>query len=102
MVDQNRDVEENKVIAAIGYVWILCLVPLFLRRGSKFAQFHAKQALVLFIVEVVGWLVYWIPFFGWIFVCLLILVAAVGFFQAFSGKWWKAPVIYSLAEKITL
>ena len=57
----DKDVESNKVIAAVGYVWILCLVPLFLKRHSKFAQFHAKQGLVLFIVEVIGWLIFWIP-----------------------------------------
>ena len=51
----DQDVENNKVIAAIGYIWILCLVPLFLRRRSAFAQFHAKQGLVLFILEIIGY-----------------------------------------------
>jgi hypothetical protein len=37
-----KDVEENAVMAALSYIWILCFVPLFLKKKSKFAQFHAK------------------------------------------------------------
>src|SRR3989339_630004 len=45
---KEQDVEENKTVAALSYAWILCLVPLLGKRNSKFAQFHAKQGLVLF------------------------------------------------------
>ena len=44
--------ENDKYVAAISYLWILCFVPLFLKKKSKFAQHHAKQGLVLFIAEI--------------------------------------------------
>ena len=38
-----REVEANKVLAAISYLGLLCLVPLFLKKSSPYVQFHAKQ-----------------------------------------------------------
>jgi len=61
-INNKKDIEENKVAAALSYVWILCLVPLFLKKNSKFCQFHAKQGLLLFIVEVIGMVIFPIPF----------------------------------------
>ena len=37
-----KDVEENKLIAAVGYLGILFLIPLLAKKDSPFAQFHAK------------------------------------------------------------
>ena len=50
-----KQIDENKVIAAIGYFGILCLLPLILKKDSPFAQFHGKQGLVLLIAFVLLW-----------------------------------------------
>lgn len=96
------DIESNKVVAAIGYIWILCLVPLFLKRDSAFAQFHAKQGLVLFIIEIIGWLIFWIPLIGWLLFIIILILALMGFVNALQGNYWKMPIIGDLAEKINL
>lgn len=44
-----QDIQSNKFIAALSYWGILLLVPLFLKRESKFARYHANQGLVLFM-----------------------------------------------------
>ncbi|MFA6525188.1 MAG: DUF4870 domain-containing protein [Patescibacteria group bacterium] len=98
----SKDIEDNKLIAALGYVWILCLIPLLLKRDSKFAQFHGKQGLVLFIVEIVGWLVYWIPLVGWLFAVLVLVMAIIGFVKALSGEYWELPIVGSFAKKLNL
>jgi len=49
---QDAEVQDAKFFAAVGYINILCFVPLFLKKDNKFAQFHGKQALVLFILEI--------------------------------------------------
>ena len=46
------DVEANKTVAALSYISILFLVPLLGKRDSKFAQFHAKQGLILFTTRI--------------------------------------------------
>src|SRR3989338_4462877 len=47
----DTDIADGKFFAAIGYISLLCFVPLFLKRDNKFAQFHGRQGLVLFILE---------------------------------------------------
>ncbi|MFA6392025.1 MAG: DUF4870 domain-containing protein [Patescibacteria group bacterium] len=98
----SKDIEENKLIAAIGYIWILCLIPLLLKKDSKFAQFHGKQGLVLFIIDIVGWLVFWIPVIGWLFGVLILALSIIGFIKAISGEYWEMPVIGKFAKKFNL
>lgn len=98
----DKDIQENNVLAALSYIWILFLVPLLLKRGSKFAQFHAKQGLVLFIGEVIAVFVGWFPFIGWIYWLALVILAVIGFLQALSGKYYRLPVIADLADKFNL
>ncbi|PIR06164.1 MAG: hypothetical protein COV55_04785 [Candidatus Komeilibacteria bacterium CG11_big_fil_rev_8_21_14_0_20_36_20] len=94
-----KDIESNKVLAAVGYIWILCLVPLFLKQKSKFAQFHAKQGLLLFIIELVGWI---IPVIGWILFVVAIIYAILGVKAALEGKYWEMPVLGKYAAKLNL
>jgi len=97
---------DDKIIAAIGYIWILFLIPLFLKKNNKYCLFHAKQGLVLFvagiilmvinIIPVLGWL---ISFFGWI---IIVIFSILGFINALQGREWKLPFLSSFAEKINL
>lgn len=98
----NKDVLENKAIAALSYAWILCLVPLLGKRNSKFAQFHAKQGLVLFIIELVASLLMWFPIFGQLLMLVLVVVAIMGIIKTLNGEWWKIPYIYQWSKKINL
>jgi len=97
-----KDVEENKTVAALSYAWILCLVPLLGKRKSKFAQFHAKQGLVLFIIELGASLVMWFPVFGQLLMLALLVVSVLGIIKALNGEWWKIPYLYDWSKKINL
>ncbi|MFO7807272.1 MAG: hypothetical protein R6V40_02500 [Candidatus Moraniibacteriota bacterium] len=98
----NKDVEENKYIAALSYVWILCLVPLLGKRDSKFAQFHAKQGLVLFAIEIIGGLFFWFPILGQILFLALVVISLMGIIKTLNGDWWEIPYIYDWSKKINL
>jgi uncharacterized membrane protein len=101
-----KDVEENKVIAAIGYLGILCFVPLLMKKESAFAQFHGKQALAIFIVEVAAAVVNLIPVLGWIISLVLFLVCGVasimGIINAVGGKQKEIPGFTMIAEKLNI
>lgn len=99
---QDKDVLENKSIAALSYLWILCLVPLLGKKNSKFAQFHAKQGLVLFIIEIVGSLIFWLPLFGQLLMLVLLVVSIMGIIKTLNGEWWEVPFIYGWSKKINL
>ena len=91
---------DDKLMGALAYLGILVLIPLLMKKDSAFVQFHAKQGLVLFIAEVI---LSWIPFVGWFFLApILGIVALIALIMAVSGKEWKIPLIWSIAEKIKL
>lgn len=47
------DITNNKVFAALSYLWILVLIPILAAPNSKFAKFHSNQGLTLLIVNVI-------------------------------------------------
>ena len=98
------DAKKNSIFAAHGSLWILCLIPLYLRKQSLFAQQHGKQGFVLFVLSLAFWLLGWLPVIGWIFWLLVPIVigvaSIVGFVQAIRGKEWNLPLLGSLAKKL--
>lgn len=97
---EDKDVQDNKLVAALAYLWILSIVILLVKKDSKFAQFHAKQGLILFLASIVAG---FIPLFGWFILNPIIgIVALIGLIQALMGKYWKIPLVADLAAKINL
>ena len=95
--------QEDKAYAALSYLWVLCLVPLFFRRQSAYVQWHAKQGFLLFVGEVVIAMVAWIPVLGWIvgFVGWIaaVILSIMGILAALSGKMWEMPFLGAYAKK---
>lgn len=92
------DIEKNKTVAALSYIWILFLIPLLGKKHSKFSQFHAKQGLILFLLSFVAWF----PLIGWLIGLAIIVISVMGVLKSLEGVWWKAPYIYELSKKINL
>ena len=104
MADENApkindpDIEANKTVAALSYISILFLVPLLAKKDSKFSQFHAKQGLILFIIE----FLVWIPFIGWLIGLALFVLAIVAILKTLQGESWQIPYIYDWSKKFNL
>ncbi len=101
-----NDVQENKVFAALSYLGILVLIPLLVKRDSKFAMEHAKQGLVLFIIEMILGVINFIPILGQI-LCIaagivLFIVSLMGLVYALQGNFWKIPFVYDWAQNFKL
>ena len=58
--------QDDKVYAALSYLWILALVPLLTKRDREYVQFHARQGFVLFLAEFIIFLVSMIPLLGYL------------------------------------
>lgn len=105
--DDQSDIEKNKGMAALSYLWILVLVPLLTAKDSKFAKHHAKQGLVLLIAEVifgfVGWILAMIPVLGWLIFAAIqiyfLVMVIMGLVNALNGKYWKMPLLGQFADK---
>jgi uncharacterized membrane protein len=99
-----NDVEENKVIAAIGYLGILFLVPLLVKPNSPFAQYHARQGIALCVAAIAISIISVIPIIGWIVGpiggILVFILFIMGLVNALGGKTVPLPIIGKYAEKI--
>jgi uncharacterized membrane protein len=120
---KDADIEAGKGLAWLAYFGILFLVPMLANKDNKFSQFHAKQGMWLFIVEIVWWLIIWIltlvftsvamsgnPLaFGswsgmWAVVSIIgllsllgwlffLIMAIMGIIKAATGKYWRMPIL---------
>lgn len=100
------EVQQNKVMAFLGYIPPLFFLPLCCTQGSKYARFHANQGLVLLIVYaavsvVVGimsaiFTAIGVGFVGTLFGALEIvpvLLSVFGIVNTCKGKTRELPVI---------
>lgn len=97
-----KSVSSKNFIAALSYIWILCLIPLILKRNDRLAQFHGKQGLLLAVIWFFGSLIFWIPVIGWLTALALAVASIFGFFKALQGEMWEMPIIGKYAKKIDL
>jgi uncharacterized membrane protein len=91
--------QDEKLLGALSYLWILSIVILLVKRDSAFVQFHARQGLVLCIASIIFW---WIPVLGWFLNLIILVLVIIGFVQALNGAEWKMPVVSELSSKIKL
>lgn len=102
---QDPDIRDAKFFAAVGYFTFLCFVPLVLKKNSAFAQFHGKQALVLFIMEMAACILKAVPALGdLVFTVAFVLfgiLSLVGVMKVLMGERWEMPVIYDIASRIS-
>ncbi|MDD6237126.1 MAG: DUF4870 domain-containing protein [Clostridiales bacterium] len=109
--------QQNTVMGVLSYISILCLIPLLTEKNDPFVQYHAKQGLNLFIIEVVVGIIggvltgifNFIPFVGGILsgvigfvtgvlsLCFFVL-SILGIVNVCNGEMKPLPVI----EKIQL
>ncbi len=104
--NQQNTPQNDKILAAVGYLGILCLVPLLLKKDSAFCQHHGKQGLVLLIVWLILWVGNVIPVLGqivWVIgsVALLILLI-LGVVNALNARLWEMPVLGEYAKQIKI
>jgi len=107
-IDERDVIARGKFFAVISYMSILCLVPVFFKRKNRFAIFHAKQGIILFIwyfvaatIKCVFSRVYLLgAVLGPIGACvkavsilLILLLSIVGIYEASTGSYWRLPMM---------
>ncbi len=102
-------VDNSKLIAAIGYIPFLCILPLMSRTTDEYLAFHGRQGLLLTIISVaIGilspFIALAIPFVGLLVIWALNLVVLVAMimagWKAYNGEKWVLPYIGQFADKL--
>jgi uncharacterized membrane protein len=106
LTPQDPEIQDAKFFAAIGYLNVLCFVPLLLKKENKFAQFHGKQALVLFILEIAASILKIVPALGDLVFTIAFVVfgilSLIGVMKVLMSEYWEMPVIYEISNRISL
>lgn len=102
MTFDKKDIDDNKLIACLSYIGILCLVPLLAKKDSKFAHEHGKQGLVLMLAWVIGSFVFWFPLIGWALMLVMFVFNVMAFIKCLMGEFWEIPVLGALRNKFNL
>lgn len=88
-------------LTIIGFV-----IALLIRRDDQYVMFYAKQGLVLFIIQIITYVVAMIPLIGWIvgpiLWILFFIIWIIAWINALSGEMRNTFIIGDLAEKIKL
>ncbi len=97
--------EEGRMAAIMSYIPILCFIPLLNMKENKEAHFHARQGVMLFLIEVLAIIFLIDGISRFVFKALLIVAVAlsvVGIYFALQGKNYKLPIIGDFADKAKL
>lgn len=91
-----EDIEQGKTMAGLSY--LLFFLPLVACPESRYAKFHANQALLLLVTAIAGNVILgFIPVIGWMLmpifgICVLAL-GIMGLINGFGGKAKRLPLI---------
>ena len=93
--EEQADIERNKDVAAMSYLWILSVVVHYARRDSPFIAYHARQGIWLFVISIPVWL---IPQVGHYLEFFVLAGMIIGFLNAAQGQRREVPIIGKLAS----
>jgi len=114
---ESPKMSENKLWGILSYISILCLIPLFTKKDNDFVYFHAKQGLVLFIAEIIWYVITSIvsalflknivalSIWGVIATLVnlgLVILAFLGIINVVQDKKKELPLIGKFSEKIKI
>ncbi len=97
--------DEGRMAAIMAYIPILCFVPLLSMKENKEAQFHARQGVMLFLVELVAVLFLIDTISDLVFKGILLIAAGLsvaGIIFAIQGKNYRLPLIGDMIDKSKL
>lgn len=88
------------ILAALGYIGFLCVLPLIVRKESEYCQHHARQGLILAVGVYFLDSLHILPT-SFVSVYLIVKYAIILFsiYNALKGKEHKLPFIYNMSKK---
>ncbi len=99
-------INEQTLFATLAYLGALLLLPYFLKKEDPFVQYHVKQGLVLFLLEIVIYISSSItPFLGPLWgLCYFVtfVFICIGIYNALTNQEKNLPYIGHYAKRVSL
>ncbi len=99
-----QEILEGKIFALLAYLSVLCIIPLVFKKDNHFSLFHGKQGLIIFVGEVAVFILQIIlgPWIWKLGMFALGIFSLIGIVAVLRDHYLKLPIIWDIAEKITL
>ena len=91
--------QPNKMLAALSYLGVLCILPYLFADNDSFAKFHAGQGVRLLIFSAVGTVLTSIIGLGWLFTLASLYFIYKGMSSALNGRMDPLPWIGTIGGK---
>ena len=89
---------KSSILAAMSYFSALFVVPYFCAKDDRFAMFHAKQGLTLFLATLAAEVVGSIFHLGWVVKIAQLYFIYKGVYNVFNHKMEELPLIGNLLK----
>lgn len=94
---------DERLFAAIGYVFFLFIIPLLVKPKSKYCKFHAQQSMVLFLTSIIVLIVLAaVPWIGSLLTLAIFAIYVLAIYKSYKGELWAIPLISKLAGKMNV
>ncbi len=96
--------DKKTLMAVLAYLGILILIPFLMSKDDPFVKYHIKQGAVLFVLELIVWVVgmqvyMLMPFLGIVNLAIFVL-AILGIVNAIQGKEKEVPFVGQFAKHV--
>lgn len=100
------EIREGAPFAVLSYVGLLWIIPFIFKPQNRFARYHARQGLIIFVYELICIFFLFFPYIGvflyktgWV---ILFAVSLYGVYASLTGKLCRIPLVTSLAQRLVV
>ncbi len=95
--------KRSRLMGMMGYLGILCFIPLLFGRDDEYVSFHARQGLILWAWGILALFALAVPGLGWFFALsssIITTLSLIGMLSAAFLQTWKFPLVGDLADRL--
>jgi uncharacterized membrane protein len=101
-----KERKEGAPFAALSYIFFLWILSFIFKKENRFAHFHAKQGIVIFVGEVTFGVLSLIPIIGELFhalgLILFLFLSLYGIYSSLTGRCSRIPIVSDIADKLII
>ncbi len=100
-----QEIKDGAPFAVLSYVAFLWILAFIFKKENRFAYFHARQGVVIFVGNIVCLAFMFIPILGVLFglaQIILVFLSLYGIYLSLTGQIKSIAVVGDIAEKLVI
>lgn len=97
--EQIEVTEDEKLMAILAYVPILCLIPFLSTQRTAYVTEHVRLGLALFVIEIIAIVLRFAQFIWDMVIVLCVIAALAGILHVVRGRTFRIPYLSDLFSR---